>query len=196
MILASHVIITAYGFWLPNEQRGSWSDFVRNWELLRFGKATKVDTMRSVAHRPHDRELRNTMRNSLRYPPVKFTGQQALCIARAFAEQIKKSGFLIYTCAILPEHTHFVAGRHRYHVEQVTNLLKGAATRNLARYSMHPMREFAAAQRLPSPWASGLWKVFLDSHADAQRSIDYVNDNPMKEGKKRQVWDFVTPNPY
>ncbi|HMB95333.1 MAG TPA: hypothetical protein VKK61_04770 [Tepidisphaeraceae bacterium] len=194
MILASHVIITAYGFWLPNEERGSWSDFVRNWELLRFGKATKVETTRSVAHRPYDRELRRTMRNSLQYPPVKFTGKQALCIAMAFAEQIKKSGFMIYACAILPEHTHYVVGRHRYHVDQVTNLLKGAATRNLTRFGMHPMQDFVqSGKKLSSPWASGLWKVFLDSHADICRSIDYVNANPTKEGKKKQVWDFVTP---
>jgi len=104
------------------------------------------------------------MRNSLRYPPVKYTGIQALWIARAFAEQIKKSGFLIYARAILPKHTHFVAGRHRYHVEQVTNLLKGAATRNLVRYRLHPMKNFTPANvKRPSTWTSGLWKVFLDS---------------------------------
>jgi REP element-mobilizing transposase RayT len=194
MILASHVIITAYGFWLPNEQRGSWSDFVRKWELLKFGKATTIETTRSVAHRSHDRDLRKTMRNSLRYPPVQFTGRQALCIARAFAEQIRKSGFSIYACAILPEHTHFVVGRHRYHVEQVANLLKGAATRDIARHDMHPMQDFISTdQKLPSPWASGLWKVFLDSDAGIRRSIDYVNENPAKEGKKRQRWEFVTP---
>jgi hypothetical protein len=28
MILGYHVIFGAYGFWLPNDPRGSWSDFV------------------------------------------------------------------------------------------------------------------------------------------------------------------------
>jgi hypothetical protein len=50
--------------------------------------------------------------------------------------------------------------------------------------------------KLPSPWASGLWKVFLDSDADVRRSIGYVDDNPKKEGKKKQRWDFVTAYPY
>jgi hypothetical protein len=44
MILASHVIFSTYGFWLPNDPRGSWSDFVGAWELFRFGPATKTDT--------------------------------------------------------------------------------------------------------------------------------------------------------
>ena len=49
MILAFHFILSAYGFWLPNDPRGSWSEIVRNFELLRFGPATKVSTTRSLA---------------------------------------------------------------------------------------------------------------------------------------------------
>src|ERR671928_232003 len=63
MVHAYHLIITAYGFWLPNDPRGSWSDFVRAWELVRFGKATKTDERRSLAHRPHDRSF-DTLRPS------------------------------------------------------------------------------------------------------------------------------------
>lgn len=33
MVLGFHVIFSAYGFWLPNDPRGSWSDWVRKWEL-------------------------------------------------------------------------------------------------------------------------------------------------------------------
>jgi hypothetical protein len=48
MVLAYHVIFTAYGFWLPNDPRGSWSEWVGSWELLKFGRATKTDTRRAV----------------------------------------------------------------------------------------------------------------------------------------------------
>ncbi len=49
-VLAYHVIFGAYGFWLPNDPRGSWSDFVAAWELfLAGGHATKTTTRRSVA---------------------------------------------------------------------------------------------------------------------------------------------------
>ena len=57
-VIAIHVIITTYGFWLPNDPRGSWSDFVGAWELLKFGRATKVTTRRSLAKVAHDREKR------------------------------------------------------------------------------------------------------------------------------------------
>ena len=62
MVLASHVIFSAYGFWLPNDPRGSWSTFVGSLELFRFGPATKVTTRRSVAHQPHDHVLREEER--------------------------------------------------------------------------------------------------------------------------------------
>jgi REP element-mobilizing transposase RayT len=197
MILGSHVIISAYGFWLPVEERGSWSDFVRSWELLRFGPATKVETTHSVAHKPYDRQRRREMERSLKYHAVKFTGEQALCIAQAFADQVHKSGFHIPACTILPRHTHLVVSRHRYHVEQVVNLLKGAATRALTAAGLHPMQELVApGAKLPSPWSVGLWKVFLDSHGDIVRATDYVKENAEKEGKKRQHWKFVKPYVY
>jgi REP element-mobilizing transposase RayT len=193
MIIASHVVITAYGFWLPNDPRGSWSDFVRNWELYCYGRAIKVKTIRKARH-ARDDERRNAMKRALRYPAVKLTGTQALWVGRAFAKQVTQSGFQIYACAILPCHAHLVIARHRYHVEQVTNLLKGAATRTLIERGVHPMRKFVPrGANLPSPWAAGLWKVFLDCRADVVRSIDYVNDNPVHEGKKPQRWSFVTP---
>ena len=40
MVHGYHVILPMYGFWLPNDPRGSWSDFVRKWELVRFGRAS------------------------------------------------------------------------------------------------------------------------------------------------------------
>ena len=48
MVHAYHVVLPAYGFWLPNDPRGSWSEFVGRWELLRFGRATKALPRRAL----------------------------------------------------------------------------------------------------------------------------------------------------
>ncbi len=85
MVVAYHLIFGAYGFWLPNDPRGSWSEFVWAWELRRFGEATKVGVRRSVAGRPHDYVLRQEAKGSLAYAPVKFEGEQAVSIGRGFA---------------------------------------------------------------------------------------------------------------
>ncbi len=192
MVHAYHVIWGMYGFWLPNDPRGSWSDYVRAWELLRFGSATQVQTRRSLAHEPHDRALRQQARESLRYTPVKFTGLQARSAAIGFAEFVRKSNVSVYACAILPEHVHMVIGRHTYPVERVVMGLKGMATRQLQRDRLHPLaHQFKPDQSLPSPWCTKCWKVFLNDDAHIRHAIRYVDDNPSKEGLPRQSWSFV-----
>ena len=194
MVLAHHLILTAYGFWFPNDERGSWSDFIRRWELLRFGPATKTDVRQSVAGKPFSRSRREAATRELTYQPVNFTGEQALLIARAFADGVRRSEYVVYACAILPDHVHLVIRRHAYRIEQVANRFKGSATRFLTEARLHPMLDqVAPGGALPSPWGVGLWKVFLDSPEDIRRAIDYVEKNPLKAGKKKQKWSFVVP---
>ncbi len=89
MILGHHIIFTAYGFWLPNDPRGSWSDFVASWELYRFGDATKTATRRSVAAKPHNYELREQAKEGLKYPPVTFDDRQIPIIGEGIAESAR-----------------------------------------------------------------------------------------------------------
>lgn len=205
MILAAHVIFSAYGFWLPNAESGSWSDFVRRWELLKFGRATKTDETRSLAHRPFNPALRAAAKRALIYPPVIFTGLQALAIAKGFADVIGRTQCLLYATAIMPDHTHLVVGRHDYPIQQLANLLKGGATARLRKEGLDPLQPFSggplgrasdAKRTLPSPWAHRYWKVWLDSRDEVNRAIRYVEDNPGKDGLKPQTWSFVEPYPY
>jgi REP element-mobilizing transposase RayT len=193
MIHAFHVIFGCYGFWLPNDPRGSWSDVVRSWELARFGPATKRLERRDVD--PHEwAAWRDAAQGALKYPPVVLTGLQARAVATGFANGVRKSHCTIWACSILPGHVHLVLGRHRYGVEQIVNLLKGEATKALVAQSLHPQARFVAANgKLPSLWAEKLWKVYLDSEAAIETAIRYVEDNPIREGKPPQRWSFVVP---
>jgi REP element-mobilizing transposase RayT len=194
MVHASHIILGLYGFWLPNDQRGSWSDFVGSWELLRFGKATTVEVRQSLAAQPFDRTKRNAARAALKYPPVTLTGLQARAIARGFAEYAEKTELTIHACAILPQHIHLVTARHRSDVEQLVNQLKGAATRRLIDEQLHPLADRQGARRRPpKAFARGQWKVFLNSPEDIGRAIHYVEANPTREGLPPQRWRFIQP---
>jgi hypothetical protein len=141
VVIASHVILTAYGFWLPNEPRGSWSDFVGAWELVRFGKATKTSERRSVAWHEHDRQLRLDAKKALKHPPVEWTGEQALEIARAFKAACAAKGYRLLALSILPTHIHAVIERHERPVEDIIGHLKFAATQGLVRNGMHPFQD-------------------------------------------------------
>jgi REP element-mobilizing transposase RayT len=194
MILASHVIFGAYGFWLPNDPRGSWSDFVASWELHRFGKASKVETTQSLAHAPHNREARLAAKTSLRFPAVQFSGLQAKAVGTGFGSSLEKGRITCLACAILPEHIHMVLVRHGHKPELLVNLLKGAASRSLAKEGIHPLAKFKKPDgRIPKCWSRGQWKVYLDCEEEVRHAVAYVEDNPIKEGKPAQRWTFVTP---
>jgi REP element-mobilizing transposase RayT len=194
MVLAYHVVFGTYGFWLPNDPRGSWSQFVGSDELFRFGRATRVQTRASLAQAAHDRGARLAAKQALKYPPVVLTGIQAQSVGRGFGAAVHKCGYAIHACAILPTHVHLVLGRHGYEVEQRVRILKAAAATMLLQDGRHPLTQFVSAEgKRPSLWSRGLSRRYLNEPAAVGRAIAYVQDNPVKEGMRRQKWSFVTP---
>jgi hypothetical protein len=153
MVVAYHVILPNYGFWLPNDPRGSWSEFVRSWEIfLAAGPATKTNTRRSVAGASHDSRRRQEAKSRRVREPVVFTGKQAQAIGAGFARFAPRSRCPILACAIMPRHTHLVLGRPPYVVEHAANLLKGAATTELSHRGLRPFaNDPYAGGRLPTP---------------------------------------------
>jgi REP element-mobilizing transposase RayT len=196
MILAFHFIFCAYGFWLPNDPRGSWSTVVRNFDLLAFGPATKVSTTRSVAAQPHDIALRQQAKEAPRYPPVRFTGVQARAIARGFALAAAEADYIIHALAILPEHAHMIMAWHAKHIDTIAAHLKSKATREMVQEGIHPLAAHASATtgRAPSPWARNYWCPFIDTQEYLHRAIRYVEDNPVKAGLRPQAWKCITPH--
>ncbi len=192
MVHGYHAIFGTYGFWLPNDPRGSWSEFVGKWELVRFGKSTRsLDRIQlSAAERQAQREAKKL----LKYPEVALDGHQALAVANGFAEAVRKSNFTIWACSILPQHVHLVIARHDFSVEQIVNLMKGEATKQLQNQGLHPLAAFQTDKgRPPRPWADRKCKVFLDCEEAIDHSIRYVEQNAGKEGKPKQTWSFVRP---
>jgi len=193
MVWAYHVIFTLYGFWLPNDPRGSWSDWIRSWELLRYGGPTKTNARYSVAKREHDHQKRVQAKRALQYPPVILNGLQARAVARGFARACAEAAYMIRACAIMPDHVHLVVTRHNRFVEQVVGHFKARATQHLKTENLHPFTSLVEGDDLPSPWAQGTgWVVYLDSREDIDRSIQYVENNPIREGLRPQNWRFVS----
>jgi REP element-mobilizing transposase RayT len=190
MVRWYHAIFTAYGFWLPNDPRGSWSDFVYSWELFRFGgPATKVSAKRSHAHDPHDADMRRQAKLLLKYPPARFDRACRESIGSGFALACDEFGFRIYSCAIGFDHVHLVASRDAVRdIENVVAVLKARATSQMKRDGTHPLSGFEPP---PTPWAKGLWSVFINDVPQLHNAIAYVEHHPQKEGLPAQAWNFV-----
>jgi REP element-mobilizing transposase RayT len=193
VIAAYHIIFTAYGFWLPNDPRGSGSDYVFSKAIyVAGGRATKTTERHSVAHRGHDRELRRHAKRALAQKPVRFTGVQARAIGRGFKTFFARTSIPVYACSILPDHIHLVIGKTRYNLDQLVIQLKGAAVRQMIAEERHPFLDRPDRRgRLPKCFVRGYWKVYLDPEA-VDRSINYVEQNPTKLGMRKQRLSFVT----
>jgi REP element-mobilizing transposase RayT len=194
-MLGWHLIFSAYGFWLPNDERGSGSLRVRAQHIFDAGgEATKVGTRHSVAYRAHDVRLRKLAKQALKYPAVTLSGLQARAMARGIQAVAPKIGLTIHACAIMPDHVHIVVARHRLDGDELIACLKRAGTRGLNDEGLHPMRNHPRANgRLPSPWAGRGWKVMLFTPEQMVAAIRYVEQNPLRAGFRPQRWAFVAP---
>lgn len=192
MLHGFHVIFSTYGFWLPNDPRGSWSDWIRNWDLLRYGPATKVESRNSVAGIKHDVALRKRAKESLAYPEVFLTGRQAQATGLGFGVAADEADYSILACSILPQHTHLVIGPHSRDIDRIVGHLKARATQRMNEMGIHPLAGHRQTDgTAPSPWCRKCWKVFIFTQQHLREAIQYVERNLLKEGKPRQNWSFV-----
>src|SRR5688572_20289184 len=171
MVIAYHCTFTAYGFWLSNDSRGSWSDFVRSFDLYLTGAATKTSETHSLAKRSLDRTQRAEARAALRYPIVRFNRQQIDCIARGFARAVEESSYVIHACAILWNHVHMVVARYPGRtIEKIIGHLKTRATQQLTSEGLNAMAQYVSEDgRCPSVWVQHGWNVFLNDQEEIDR---------------------------
>jgi REP element-mobilizing transposase RayT len=183
-VIAYHLVFGTYGFWLPNDPRGSWSRYVGSRELLQFGPATKVNTPESRAHIEHDVEKRLDAKKNLKRPPVVFDGYQARAVGTGFAKAIEERKYRVLACSILPEHVHLVVANSSWKSRDMIQHLKCRATQQLKREGRWPQNE-------DSPWARFGWTVYITGDEQLKNAIQYVEQNPIRDGKLLQTWSFV-----
>jgi REP element-mobilizing transposase RayT len=192
MVQAYHAIWGTYGFWLPNDPRGSWSNFVASWEIFRYGEIVRAGTRFSRAAVEHDFKKRMAAKTAMKYPAVVLDGVMARAVGRGFAKAVEASGYKVLACAIMPDHVHVVVRRHEQDIERIVGHLKGRASTRMEEDGVHPLMRFRGRDgRVPTAWAEGCWKVFLNTPEEIARAVGYVEENPLREGLRAQRWSFV-----
>lgn len=181
MVQAYHAIWGCYGFWLPNDPRGSWSTFVRSYELYAHGPATKANTRRSLADRKHDAAKRRAAKAALKHPPMRLDGKMAKTVGTA----VGGLGLDIHALAVMPDHVHAVLGRGAVRVEQQVRRMKQAGTAAL--------RNAGLVDKDRPVWVRSGWFVYLNDDAAVRRAVRYVEGNPARSGLRPQRWSCVSP---
>jgi len=182
IVIAYHLIWTAYGWWLPNDPRGSTSraiatDLLAELGELHYGRK-KVQ--------PASHEIREFYERAvplLKFALLEFRTEEIQGIAAAFSSSMSCNQYTCYACTIMPDHVHVLIRKHRHKAEEMVANLQQASRLRLCRSGLrspdHPV------------WGGPGWKVFLDDPDGVYRTIRYIEANRSKLGLARQRWDFV-----
>src|SRR5712692_6941527 len=99
LVIAYHLIWTAYGWWLPNDPRGSGSkeiasDIIAELGELHYGRKPVQPNGKLV------REFYDRAATILKFPLLTFDEPARLLIGEAFADVIEECRYTCYGCAI------------------------------------------------------------------------------------------------
>jgi REP element-mobilizing transposase RayT len=180
LVIACHLIWTAYGWWLPNDPRGSGSREIRNDVLAELGELHHGRKQVQPAGRIV-RQFYEQAAAMLRHPLLIFDDVARDEIAQAFGEVMERE---CYACAIMPDHVHILIRKHKHQAEDMIEALKEAGRLRLSdtghRSTDHPV------------WSGGGgWKVFLDHPEEVRRTVRHIEKNPPSERLPEQHWPFV-----
>jgi REP element-mobilizing transposase RayT len=183
IVIAHHLMWTLYGWWLPNDLRGSTSrvirsDLVAELGELHFGRKSVQPAGRDI------RAFYEQAAAALKYPLLSFRAEEFASVARAIGHAVKECECTCYAAAIMPDHVHLVIRKHRDLGETMIEKIQALSRERLieagVREASHPI------------WTRGGWKVFLDHPDEVRRTIRYAEDNPTKMRLQKQVWPWVT----
>jgi REP element-mobilizing transposase RayT len=183
MVIAYHLVWTGYGWWLPNDPRGSGSRCVVNEELRKLGQL-HLGRRATQPHRTVVRDFQEKAMQVLQHDLLRFDADQIECIGSSFDDAMRESGYTCYACAVMPDHVHLVIRKHRDTAETMIENLQAKSALELFKLggiaANHPI------------WTNGGWRGFLDTPARVHTTICYVERNPENEGLPPQEWPFVT----
>lgn len=184
MIIAYHLIWTAYGHWLPNDPRGSGSKFVLNERIAALGEL-HYGRKRVQPPNKNVRAFYKQATPILSYPPLKFDQADIALIAAAIAEIVQEHKYTCYACAIMPDHVHILIRKHRDLGEDMIEHLQD--------HSRDRYCEAGVCNSSHPIWTDGGWKRYLFTPDDVRGVIRYIENNPLEIGWPRQEWAFVKP---
>ena len=184
MVVGHHLIWTAYGWWLPNDPRGSNSHEIRVERIADLGDLHHG----RKAVQPSSAVLREFYARAeavLKHELLTFSDPAIEILGTSFARTVREAGYTCYACAIMPDHVHALIRRHRDKAERMIERLQADSAPAL----------IAAGHRPPGHpvWGGPGWKVFLNTRADIERVVRYIQLNPIKACRPAQSWPFVTP---
>ena len=183
MILATHIILTGYGHWLPNDARGSYSKVVFAPEIAEIGP---IHYGRKPVQ-PSKQELREFHQQAgevLAHPVHWFSPKERAAIRDAFARLCVEQRFICHACAIMPNHIHILIRRNFLPPVKIHDLLKQCAIQAVKNCGQippdHPV------------FSAGTGTKRKDTPQEVQQCVTYIQSHFQKHRVPEEQYPFVT----
>jgi REP element-mobilizing transposase RayT len=184
MVAGYHLIWTVYGYWLPNDPRGSTSKEVRVEPIEALGEhhyGRKED-------QPSSKQLREFFKNAeeaLAHSVRPLDDDDIALVGQALGTLIEERDYVCHACAVMPDHVHILIRRYRDRAEDMIAQFQKSAKAALIEAGKRPVNH--------PVWTHGAgWKTFVNTQQQFEREIKYIRQNPTKIGRPEQSWSFVT----
>lgn len=173
--LGYHVVKTAYGRWLPGDERGSWSEA---WSAGRgfYG-----------AHQFHagDEARRMIATARMRYAPATLTEEVQCAVEHAVSDCVNSANgkLRIIAAAMEPHHMHLlIAFEGEHPVSSTVRWLFHKATRKV----------HATTSHTGPVWVKNHWCGEIENDVQWDNAIEYIEQHNVRAGRQRRPYSFLT----
>lgn len=126
IVIGYHLVFTGYGWWLPNDPRGSMSksighDVIADLGELHYGRKTVQPASRVIGG------FYDRAQDLLKHDLSEFSPREIAEIALSFAACVQSRPYTCYACAIMPDHVHLLIRKHRDRAEEMIERLQSVS---------------------------------------------------------------------
>jgi REP element-mobilizing transposase RayT len=183
MIVAHHLLWTIYGYWLPNDPRGSRSRAIHSDALAELGEI-HFERKRVQPRGKELQEFRERAAKILKYEIRELSDGETARVGEAIQEVMRARSYTCYACAIMPDHVHLLIRKHRDNSDVMIAEFQRASRNSVVECGERPAEH--------SVWGGAGWRVYLETKEDIERIARYIEANPIKARLPEQTWPFVT----
>ncbi len=130
LVIAYHIMWTAYGWWLPNDPRGSTSrtireDLISELGELHFGRKRVQPAGKEI------RAFYDEAAAILKHPLLSFAAGEFAAVAEAIGSAIEECKYTCYACVVMSDHVRLVIRKHRDLAEEMIEKVQALSRKRL-----------------------------------------------------------------
>ena len=166
-----HLVFSAYGLWLPGDERGHWSTA---WD-------EQVGLVEPHTLHPGDPVRKRMATERMKHPRVMFTPQMVDAATSAVERCAATSDWSIVAASVESTHTHLLLTYTLRNIENTVKWLKDQTTKAVHRETAHT----------GSVWCKGHWRGFLFDPIMWRNTVRYIEQHNVRRGVGPRPYSFL-----